>query len=73
VVEILNAGGQFADSRDLVAGTRGRTVYELGDAWDAQAVARAPIMQHKPLQHHRPPLMRHLRAPGTVLAATMPH
>lgn len=31
VVEILNAGGQFADIRDLVAGARGRTVYELGD------------------------------------------
>ena len=31
VVEILNAGGQFADIRELVAGARGRTVYELGD------------------------------------------
>jgi nitronate monooxygenase len=31
VVQILNAGGQFADIRELVAGARGRTVYELGD------------------------------------------
>jgi nitronate monooxygenase len=31
VVQILNDGGQFADIRDLVAGARGRTVYELGD------------------------------------------
>jgi len=31
VVQILNAGGQFADVRDLVAGARGRTVYETGD------------------------------------------
>jgi NADH:quinone reductase (non-electrogenic) len=31
VVEILNAGGQFGDIRHLVAGARGRTVYELGD------------------------------------------
>jgi NADH:quinone reductase (non-electrogenic) len=31
VVRILNDGGQFADIRALVAGARGRTVYELGD------------------------------------------
>ena len=31
VVQILNAGGQFADIRELVAGARGRTVYETGD------------------------------------------
>jgi NADH:quinone reductase (non-electrogenic) len=31
VVEILNRGGQFDDVKDLVAGTRGRTVYESGD------------------------------------------
>jgi NADH:quinone reductase (non-electrogenic) len=31
VVRILNDGGQFADIRELVAGARGRTVYELGD------------------------------------------
>jgi nitronate monooxygenase len=31
VVQILNDGGQFADIRALVAGARGRTVYELGD------------------------------------------
>ncbi|WKD57165.1 Nitronate monooxygenase [Corynebacterium capitovis DSM 44611] len=31
VVEKLNAGAQFPDIRDLVAGARGRTVYETGD------------------------------------------
>ncbi|WP_413767421.1 NAD(P)H-dependent flavin oxidoreductase [Rhodococcus pyridinivorans] len=31
VVEILDRGGQFEDVRELVAGARGRTVYELGD------------------------------------------
>ena len=31
VVEILSNGGQFEDVRDLVAGARGRTVYENGD------------------------------------------
>jgi nitronate monooxygenase len=31
VVQILNDGGEFADVRALVAGARGRTVYELGD------------------------------------------
>jgi NADH:quinone reductase (non-electrogenic) len=31
VVDILNRGGTFEDIRELVAGTRGRTVYELGD------------------------------------------
>jgi len=31
VVEILNRGGRFKDVKDLVAGTRGRTVYENGD------------------------------------------
>ncbi|MGW0036724.1 NAD(P)H-dependent flavin oxidoreductase [Gordonia sp. NPDC003376] len=31
VVDILDDGGQFADVKDLVAGARGRTVYELGD------------------------------------------
>ncbi|WP_024795633.1 NAD(P)H-dependent flavin oxidoreductase [Tomitella biformata] len=31
VVEILNAGGRFRDVKDLVVGTRGRTVYEFGD------------------------------------------
>lgn len=31
VVQILDAGGQFEDVRDLVAGARGRTVYETGD------------------------------------------
>jgi NADH:quinone reductase (non-electrogenic) len=31
VVRILNDGGQFADIKALVAGARGRTVYELGD------------------------------------------
>ena len=31
VVRILNEGGQFADIRSLVAGARGRTVYEQGD------------------------------------------
>ncbi len=32
VVEILAAGGGFPDVRELVAGARGRKVYELGDA-----------------------------------------
>ncbi|MBH0779279.1 NAD(P)H-dependent flavin oxidoreductase [Nocardia bovistercoris] len=31
VVSILNEGGQFEDVRELVAGARGRTVYDLGD------------------------------------------
>jgi len=31
VVDILAAGGQFPEVRELVAGARGRTVYELGD------------------------------------------
>lgn len=31
VVAILAAGGEFADVRELVAGRRGRTVYETGD------------------------------------------
>ena len=31
VVQILRAGGQFEDVRELVAGARGRTVYESGD------------------------------------------
>ncbi|WP_182379273.1 nitronate monooxygenase [Nocardioides sp. WS12] len=31
VVEILEAGGEFSDVRHLVAGARGRTVYETGD------------------------------------------
>jgi len=31
VVEILNDGGEFADIRDLVAGARGRKVFENGD------------------------------------------
>lgn len=31
VVEILGRGGRFKDVKDLVAGTRGRTVYENGD------------------------------------------
>lgn len=31
VVEILNRGGQFEDVKDLVAGTRGVKVYEIGD------------------------------------------
>jgi NADH:quinone reductase (non-electrogenic) len=31
VVRILNEGGQFADIRELVAGARGRRVYEEGD------------------------------------------
>lgn len=31
VVEILNRGGRFKDVKELVAGTRGRTVYENGD------------------------------------------
>jgi nitronate monooxygenase len=31
VVSILNDGGRFEDVRDLVAGTRGRKVFEVGD------------------------------------------
>ncbi|MFC9789737.1 NAD(P)H-dependent flavin oxidoreductase [Rhodococcus sp. NPDC127528] len=31
VVQILSAGGEFADVRDLVAGARGRRVHEEGD------------------------------------------
>ena len=31
VVEILNKGGQFEDVKDLVAGSRGVKVYEIGD------------------------------------------
>jgi NAD(P)H-dependent flavin oxidoreductase YrpB (nitropropane dioxygenase family) len=31
VVEILRAGGDFESVRELVAGRRGRTVYETGD------------------------------------------
>jgi nitronate monooxygenase len=31
VVAILASGGEFADVRELVAGRRGRTVYETGD------------------------------------------
>ena len=31
VVEILNSGGQFEDVKDLVAGSRGVKVYEIGD------------------------------------------
>ena len=31
VVAILERGGEFADVRELVAGARGRTVYETGD------------------------------------------
>jgi NAD(P)H-dependent flavin oxidoreductase YrpB (nitropropane dioxygenase family) len=31
VVEILSAGGAFEDVRHLVAGTRGRRVYDEGD------------------------------------------
>jgi len=31
VVDILNKGGRFKDVKDLVAGTRGRKVYENGD------------------------------------------
>ena len=31
VVDVLSAGGSFEDVRDLVAGSRGRRVYELGD------------------------------------------
>lgn len=31
VVEILNEGGQFEDVRELVAGARGRRVFETGD------------------------------------------
>ncbi|GAA3278603.1 nitronate monooxygenase [Dactylosporangium vinaceum] len=31
VVEILRRGGEFADVRDLVAGVRGREVYETGE------------------------------------------
>src|SRR6202022_2045192 len=30
-VEMLNRGGQLEDVKDLVAGTRGRAVYESGD------------------------------------------
>lgn len=32
VVDILDKGGQFPDVKDLVAGARGRRVYELGDS-----------------------------------------
>ena len=42
VVEILADGGQFEQVRDLVAGSRGKTVYELGDPdagiWSAGTV-----------------------------------
>ncbi|MGP3982580.1 NAD(P)H-dependent flavin oxidoreductase [Streptomyces sp. KR80] len=42
VVEILDAGGQFDDVRDLVAGARGRKVFEEGDLeagiWSSGAV-----------------------------------
>ncbi len=42
VVEILNDGGQFEQVKDLVAGARGKTVYELGDPdagiWSAGTV-----------------------------------
>ncbi|SCF24887.1 2-nitropropane dioxygenase precursor [Micromonospora viridifaciens] len=31
VAQVLSSGGQFEDVRDLVAGSRGRRVYELGD------------------------------------------
>jgi nitronate monooxygenase len=31
VVQILSAGGTFDDVRQLVAGARGKTVYESGD------------------------------------------
>jgi NADH:quinone reductase (non-electrogenic) len=31
VVEILKGGGQFEDVKDLVAGVRGRRVYDEGD------------------------------------------
>lgn len=31
VVDILNGGGQFPDVQELVAGARGRKVYEIGD------------------------------------------
>lgn len=31
VIDILNEGGQFPDIKDLVAGRRGRLVYETGD------------------------------------------
>lgn len=31
VVDLLDAGGSFEDVRELVAGARGRTVYETGD------------------------------------------
>ena len=31
VVQILEDGGEFADVRDLVAGSRGKRVYEDGD------------------------------------------
>jgi nitronate monooxygenase len=30
-VEILNRGGQFSDVKDLVAGVRGRRVFDDGD------------------------------------------
>jgi nitronate monooxygenase len=42
VVDILAGGGEFPDIRDLVAGQRGRTVYESGDVeagiWSAGLV-----------------------------------
>jgi len=42
VVSILNDGGRFEDVRDLVAGSRGRQVFELGDldigVWSAGMV-----------------------------------
>lgn len=42
VVDILDGGGTFPDIRDLVAGARGRTVYESGDVeagiWSAGLV-----------------------------------
>lgn len=42
VVEILNDGGQFEQVKDLVAGARGKMVYELGDPdagiWSAGTV-----------------------------------
>ncbi|MEU3657082.1 nitronate monooxygenase family protein [Streptomyces sp. NPDC032161] len=42
VVSILDAGGKFEDIRELVAGARGRKVYELGDVdlgiWTAGVV-----------------------------------
>jgi nitronate monooxygenase len=31
VVEILNRGGEFSDVKDLVAGVRGRRVFDDGD------------------------------------------